>query len=322
MPLMLQRKNKYRLQNTSLKIQPKHIIFLLLALLGIYYVLPQLGQFGNTVAAARHASWLYLALGLGLTGLTFLSAALTQYAAGNLEGSFSIIVLIQFAGSFINHFLPFSLGSIGLTSQYYQKISKHRAEAIAIAILPIIFGVISTVSIVALLSPVTISHLAHNYRILAHNKWLVAVAALGLAVGIVALPSFQKRIKNLLKETIHGLRALQSVRQIALLIGGSIAISLTASLTLLVSAKAVHASVAFIDVFVLYVTSSLISNIVPTPGGLGATEAVLAVGLASTGVAVPQAVAATLFYRLITFWLPIPIGIFCLRRVNKSSNRF
>jgi len=314
---MPKRKQKHQKQVASPAIRPIHIVFLLMALVGIYFLLPQLGEFRNTLSAVRHASWYYIVLGVVMSALTFAAATLTQFAAGNMIGSVYILGLIQFAGSFVNHFLPFSLGSIGLTSQYYQELGKRQAEAIAMAILPIIFGVVTTVSIVALISPVTISHLAHNYRDLSHNKWLVGAAGLGLIVGILALPTFQKKIKNLAKETIHGLRALQSLRQIALLIGGSIAISLTAAIALLVSVRAVHASIAFVDVFVLYVTASLVSNIVPTPGGLGATEAVLAVGLASTGVPVPAAVAATLLYRFMTFWLPIPVGIISLRVLNK-----
>jgi len=254
-----------------------------------------------------------------MSTLTFASAAITQYAAGNMTGSLYMLTLLQFAGSFVNHFLPFSLGAIGLTSQYYQSLGKRQAEAIAIAILPIIFGVLTTVSIVALISPVTISHLAHNYRLLTNHKWLVAIAALGLVTGILALPAFQKRVRSMAEGTIKGLKALQSLRQLGLLIAGSIAISLSATIALLVSVKAMHAQAAFVDVFVLYVTASLVSNIVPTPGGLGATEAVLAVGLASTGVPVPAAVAATLLYRFLTFWLPIPVGIISLRIINRHK---
>ena len=45
-----------------------------------------------------------------------------------------------------------------------------------------------------------------------------------------------------------------------------------------------------------------------TPGGLGFVEAGLVGTLALAGVGAGQAGLATLYYRLIAFWLPIPLG--------------
>jgi putative heme transporter len=45
-----------------------------------------------------------------------------------------------------------------------------------------------------------------------------------------------------------------------------------------------------------------------TPGGLGLVEAVLAGALIAAGVHTPQAVAAVLLYRLISFWLVDALG--------------
>ncbi|MEV7327354.1 lysylphosphatidylglycerol synthase domain-containing protein [Micromonospora sp. NPDC093244] len=49
------------------------------------------------------------------------------------------------------------------------------------------------------------------------------------------------------------------------------------------------------------------------PGGLGATEAALVSGLLLYGVPLDAAVAGTLIYRLVTFWLPIAPGYLALR---------
>ena len=45
-----------------------------------------------------------------------------------------------------------------------------------------------------------------------------------------------------------------------------------------------------------------------TPGGLGLVEAALAGALVAAGVHAPQAVAAVLLYRLISFWLVDALG--------------
>jgi len=45
-----------------------------------------------------------------------------------------------------------------------------------------------------------------------------------------------------------------------------------------------------------------------TPGGLGFVEAGLAATLSAAGISTGDALIATLVYRLLTFWLPIPLG--------------
>lgn len=45
-----------------------------------------------------------------------------------------------------------------------------------------------------------------------------------------------------------------------------------------------------------------------TPGGLGFVEAGLVGTLTVAGVPGPDALAATLLYRLVAYWLPIPAG--------------
>jgi uncharacterized protein (TIRG00374 family) len=56
-------------------------------------------------------------------------------------------------------------------------------------------------------------------------------------------------------------------------------------------------------------TISIVLGMIPiTPGGLGFVEAGLTATLALAGVSAPDAVLATLAYRLVSYWLPILIG--------------
>ncbi len=57
-----------------------------------------------------------------------------------------------------------------------------------------------------------------------------------------------------------------------------------------------------------FVTASLLSRIPFTPGGLGFVEAGLTGTLVLAGLSAGDAVLATLAYRLISYWLPIPFG--------------
>ncbi len=57
-----------------------------------------------------------------------------------------------------------------------------------------------------------------------------------------------------------------------------------------------------------FVTASLLGRIPFTPGGLGFVEAGLTGTLTLAGLSPGDAATATLAYRLVSYWLPIPFG--------------
>ena len=61
-------------------------------------------------------------------------------------------------------------------------------------------------------------------------------------------------------------------------------------------------------VLLAFVVASVLGLLPFTPGGLGFVEAGLAATLALAGISTGDALVATLVYRLLTFWLPIPLG--------------
>ncbi len=62
-------------------------------------------------------------------------------------------------------------------------------------------------------------------------------------------------------------------------------------------------------VLLAYVVAALLGMLPFTPGGLGFVEVGLVGTLQLAGVSPAQAVLATLAYRLVAFWLPIPLGL-------------
>ncbi|MCL1601136.1 MAG: lysylphosphatidylglycerol synthase domain-containing protein [Actinomycetia bacterium] len=64
---------------------------------------------------------------------------------------------------------------------------------------------------------------------------------------------------------------------------------------------------------------SALATAVPTPGGLGATQAALIAGYTAIGIAGSTAFAAVMLLRLITFWLPILPGWFALINLQRTG---
>jgi uncharacterized protein (TIRG00374 family) len=79
-------------------------------------------------------------------------------------------------------------------------------------------------------------------------------------------------------------------------------------LTLLAALYAVGAQPRASLVLLAFFAAQLLGTLPLTPGGLGFVEAGLTGTLALAGVGAAASVVATLAYRLVSFWLPIPAG--------------
>jgi uncharacterized protein (TIRG00374 family) len=79
-------------------------------------------------------------------------------------------------------------------------------------------------------------------------------------------------------------------------------------MTLIAALTAIHADPRPSTVLLAYCAAQFLGTLPLTPGGLGFVEAGLTGTLALAGVPAGAAVVATLAYRLVSFWLPIPAG--------------
>ena len=80
-----------------------------------------------------------------------------------------------------------------------------------------------------------------------------------------------------------------------------------AALVAALAAFGVHARPS--EVLLAFVVAQALGMVPITPGGLGFVESGLTALLVVIGVPVDVSVIATLLYRLVQFWLPIPIGV-------------
>ena len=117
-----------------------------------------------------------------------------------------------------------------------------------------------------------------------------------------------------------GLIALEVVRiapeliECVVTIGGKLASIITFTET----ARALVVSMAFPKLGLLYLTASSLASAAPTPGGVGAVEAGLAAALTGVGVPVPDALSVVFLFRLMTYWLPVPVSYLALRNLRSA----
>ena len=155
---------------------------------------------------------------------------------------------------------------------------------------------------------------------------LVAVAVVVLTAALVlwlvppvrgrAVASWRSFVERGLPRLLD---AVQDPRRLAMGLGGNLVLTLGYGLALYACVAAVGADVSIATATLVYVSGNAVGSIVPTPGGLGAVEAALAAGLTAAGVPAGAAFSAVLLYRLITFWLPIPLGWVAWNRLQRAN---
>jgi glycosyltransferase 2 family protein len=86
-----------------------------------------------------------------------------------------------------------------------------------------------------------------------------------------------------------------------------------------VSVRAFGGALPIVAIAVVYLTGTAVGSAVPTPGGIGAVEAALAAGLTAAGLHGSVAFSSVLLFRVVTFWLPVPVGWVALNYLQRRE---
>lgn len=313
--------NQIRLTQ-RLKISKWTAFLLGFALLGMYLLLPQFSDLPDIIKLVGRMDLLWIALGLLFTVLALLTGGLVQYFSGNNTGSIKEITVLSLAALFVSRFMPVNLGGITLVARYYKQKQIKTPTAISYAVLPPILAVLIPIILLILVSPVTLLQATSNL-----GNYVMHYGVITLLVALLCISLFiSKPVRNRLKQTRHYFTEawqLYTPSQRVIIAGSSILFTLFTSFVFLISAWSVDSSLPILSLLVVLITASVAGQIIPTPGGIGTTEALLILGLSGLGQDITAAITITLLFRLFLFWLPMLPGGFCffqmVRRVHPIS---
>jgi uncharacterized protein (TIRG00374 family) len=309
----------------------KRVIFLVIAGVALYFVWPRIVLLFSQVPQLRTITWFWFVLIVALEAASFACYwGLLRVATG--EKRWFVAATTQLSSNAFSRLVPGGAASGGSVS--YQMLTRTGTPpARAVTALtatglfsPAVLFALPILSIPAILTGAPVDRsLLHTAQIAAVVFFLiVGVGALFLFtdsplenVGRVAqriinrlrrhhepveeLPETLVKERDLIKGVIGG-----QWWEALLYAGGNWLLDLTALLAALASVGArPRASL----VLLAYVVAALLGMLPFTPGGLGFVEVGLVGTLQLAGVSPAQAVLATLAYRLVAFWLPIPAGL-------------
>jgi undecaprenyl-diphosphatase len=303
------------------RVHVRTILMLVGLLFAINLLIPQFGEFHQTLTAARHADaiWLVFAVVTGFS--TFAAAALSLSGAVLAPLAFGRTFVTQLASSFTNKITPAGLGGAGVNVRYLQRSGVSREDAIGAVALNgttgLVVHVLALVLSAVLLGNVGIGHvhLPNGWTVL-----VVLVVVLALLGAVMETSFGRKRIVKPTERTARDLVAvLRQPRKAAQLLGGSLLVMVSYVVALGFALMAFHAHASWLRVTTVYLGGSAVASAAPTPGKVGAVEAALIAGLTGVGVASAPAVAGVLAFRLATFWLPIIPGWLAFRSLTNRQ---
>ncbi len=283
------------------------------------------GQFAkvNFIRLVRQADWHWTVVALVLSALTYTAAAisLTGFVLERLK--FARTMLAQVAASFVTLVTPAAVGGAALNIRYLQRsgVSPARATASvgAAQVVAFLMHMLMLVVFAALTGTV---HL-HS---LTPPTWAYVVLAglLVLVLIAIALPPgrrlLQARLTPVLSQVLPRLLDLaQDPRKLAEGLGGAFLLTAAYVLCLAACVRALGGAVPLVSIAVVYLTGSAIGSAAPTPGGLGAIEVALSAGLTAAGLQGATALGAVLLFRLLTFWLPVPVGWLAFNQLQRRG---
>jgi uncharacterized protein (TIRG00374 family) len=144
---------------------------------------------------------------------------------------------------------------------------------------------------------------------------LVEIAALAAAAAITAfIVGRRKRLANArvvrrLDKVTRPLREIRvTPRVVATVLFAGLCNWLADCACFAMAILAVSGHVPWAGLLVVYAVGQIAANLPITPGGVGVTEGAMSVLLIAYGVHTETAVAGVLLYRIISFWLAVPIG--------------
>ena len=294
---------------------------------GAWVVISGLANVGlDTIAdELAGADWSWVILALAVSPAVQVAESVSTLGASIQPLRFGPVLLLQFAIRFIALAVPSSAARIALSVRFFQRSGVPTSEAIAIGAIDSVAGFVIqavTLAIIGLANLVTLDLSTQDLPVDVSGKLIILGVVAFVIVAVVAV--FVPRIRRLIAPHVNGARtAARVLRQPASLLqlfGGNLMAQLLLAGLLGLCLRAFGQEATMAELLVANTLTSLLSGILPVPGGIGVSEATTSALLVGLGIPHSPALAATIVFRIVTFYLPPVWGAICMRSLKRNGN--
>ncbi len=307
------------------RVRPRTLISFIAGAIGAYFLLTQLThiEFGPLIA---HAEWGWVAAAVLFSMASYFAAAMALLGFVPERVPFLRTVAAQVAGSFVKIVAPAAVGGVALNTRFLQRAGVRPGLAVASVGASQLFGlgchILMLLSFGYLTGTEKTPSLSPSRTVIAG---LLTVAVLVLVV--TSVPFLRKFVVTRVRSLFAGvvprmLDVLQRPQKLVTGIGGMLLLTACFVMCLDASIRAFgdeSTSISIASVAVVFLAGNALGSAAPTPGGVGAVEATLTVGLIAVGLPKEVAAPAVLLFRLLTLWLPVLPGWLAFNHLTRKQ---
>ena len=298
------------------------VLMAVVALVAVWTLLAQL-DFQQVSAAVSQANIWWMLAALAFSVATYVGAGLTLVAFSPERLSLWRSTEVHLASAVVSLVAPAGVGGAAINLRFLNRKGVPTAVGVATVALVQVVQFIVTVVLLVVLAAMT----GQSTGLTLPSGWVLVAAGAIVVVAAVILVIPQARtwawakIEPTYRQVWPRLVwVMSNPMRLALGVGGALTLSLSYILSFSASLWAFGYTVPFAVLAITYLASNTVGSIVPSPGGIGPVELALTAGLVAAGVPYGVALSTAVVYRLVTFWIPIPVGWLSLQRLQKVGD--
>ncbi|MBF0696520.1 lysylphosphatidylglycerol synthase transmembrane domain-containing protein [Actinomyces bowdenii] len=304
------------------RFSPRTVIMAVVATVAIWTVLAQL-NFEQVSAAVAAANVWWILAGLIFSLATYVGAGLTLAAFSPQRLSVWKSTEVHLASSVVALVAPAGVGGAAINLRFLQRKGVPTATGVATVALVQVVQFVVTVILLIVLAATT----GQSTGLTLPSGWLLVAAGLIviLVAGVLMVPQARTWVWAKIEPTYRQVWprlvwVMSNPMRLAVGIGGAVVLTLSYILSFSASLWAFGYTLPFSVLAITYLASNTVGSVVPSPGGIGPVELALTAGLVAAGIPSGVALSTAIVYRLVTFWVPIPVGWLSLQRLQRAGD--
>lgn len=312
------------LQSVTLeRLQPRKLITLVLAFVAGYLLLGQIGDV-DILNLLTSANYNWVGFAIAMTIITYIGSAMALLGFVVERLSLWRTFLAQWAASFATLISPPALGTVAINGRYLQREGLPATAAGATVAVSQALAFLVHIGLLFVAGYLTGSN--QDFTFDPPREVVIGIASVALLLLVILpLPKVRRYLVSIARPRISEVvprfvTLSQQPAKLAIGIGGMFILNLAFCAVLVASVYAFDGSGSIAAISLVYLAGSTLGQVAPTPGGIGAVEAVMTAGLIAIGIDPGIALSSVLLFRLLTFWIPTVPGWFAFQYLLKRGS--